>query len=124
MQGGTAMDRKWIAGATTLTIMACSGMSIQAVQAQTPRPGSTMPEKPGGTKGTIKGTEVEGRVRDVKGDQITLDSGMKLTVPKSEAKSNELKAGSKIRVTYEERAGKKVVTSLEVTEGPQSGGTK
>jgi hypothetical protein len=120
------MDRKWIAGAAALAVMVCSGMTVQApgVQAQTTKPGSTMPEKPGGTKGTMKGTEVEGRVRDVKDDQITLDSGMKLTVPKSQAKANELKPGAKIKATYEERAGKRVVTSLEITEGPQSGGTK
>jgi hypothetical protein len=116
------MNRKWITGAIALAVMTCSAMSIPVLsaQAQTTKPG-TMPEKP---RGTMKGAEVEGRVRDVKGDQITLDSGMKLTVPKTEAKSNELKAGSKIKATYEEKGGKKVVTSLENTEGPQSGGTK
>lgn len=62
------MDRKWIAGVAALTVMVCSGITVQAagVQAQTTKPGSTMPEKPGGTKGTMKGTKVEGRVRDVK----------------------------------------------------------
>jgi Cu/Ag efflux protein CusF len=117
-----AMNRKQIAGAIALGVMACSGTSIPVLsaQAQTTKPG-TMPEKP---RGTMKGAEVEGRVRDVKGNQITLDSGMKLTVPKTEAKANELKTGSKIKATYEEKGGQKVVTSLEITEGPQSGGTK
>jgi Cu/Ag efflux protein CusF len=116
------MNRKQIAGAIALGVMACSGTSIPVLsaQAQTTKPG-TMPEKP---RGTMKGAEVEGRVRDVKGNQITLDSGMKLTVPKTEAKANELKTGSKIKATYEEKGGQKVVTSLEITEGPQSGGTK
>src|SRR4030095_4995891 len=117
-----AMNRKWIAGAAALAVMSCSSMSIAVLsaQAQTTKPG-TMPEKP---MGRTKGAEVEGRVRNVKGDQITLDSGMKLTVPKTAAKADELKSGSKIKATYEERSVKKVVTSLEITEGPQSGGTK
>jgi hypothetical protein len=61
--------------------MACSGMSIHAVgtQAQSTKPG-TMP-------GTMKGPEIEGRVRDVRGEQITLNDGTTLTVPKSQASS-------------------------------------
>lgn len=112
------MNRKWIAGAATLAVMSCSGMSIQALgaQAQTTKP-STMP-------GSMKGPEVEGRVRDVRGDQVTLSDGTQLTVPKSQAHLGELKAGSKIKATYEERDGKKIVTSLRVTEGPQAGSTK
>ena len=87
------MNRKWIAGAATLAVMACSGMSIQAVvaQAQSTKPG-TMP-------GTMKGPEVEGRVRDVRGEQVTLSDGTMLTVPKSQAKLGELKAGAKIKAT-------------------------
>jgi Cu/Ag efflux protein CusF len=110
------MNRKWIAGAATFAVMACSGMSIHAVgtQAQSTKPG-TMP-------GTMKGPEIEGRVRDVRGEQITLNDGTTLTVPKSQAKLGELKAGAKIKATYEERDGKKIVTSLQVTEGPQTGG--
>jgi hypothetical protein len=46
-------------GAATLTVLACSGMSIPGAQAQQP----TMQQP-----GTMKGPEVEGRVRDVKGD--------------------------------------------------------
>src|SRR4029450_6916128 len=114
------MNRKWITGAIALAVMTCSAMSIPVLsaQAQTTKPG-TMPEKP---RGTMKGAEGEGRGRDVKGDEITPDSGMKLTVPKTEAKSNELKAGSKIKATYEEKGGKKVGSSLENKEGPQGAG--
>jgi Cu/Ag efflux protein CusF len=45
-------------------------------------------------------------------------------LPKSQAKLGELKAGSKIKATYEERDGQKIVTSLRITEGPQAGSTK
>jgi Cu/Ag efflux protein CusF len=109
------MNRKWIAGAATLAVMACSGMSIQAVGAQAQS--TTQP-------GTMKGPEVEGRVRDVRGNQVTLNDGTTLTVPKNQAKLEELKAGSKIKATYEERNGQKIVTSLRITEGPQAGSTK
>jgi Cu/Ag efflux protein CusF len=109
------MNRKWIAGAATLAVMACSGMSIQAVGAQAQS--TTQP-------GTMKGPEVEGRVRDVRGNQVTLNDGTTLTVPKNQAKLEELKAGSKIKATYEERDGQKIVTSLRITEGPQAGSTK
>jgi hypothetical protein len=47
----------------------------------------------------------------VRGEQITLNDGSTLTVPKSQAK-------------LEERGGKKIVTSLRVTEGPQAGSTQ
>lgn len=109
------MDRKWIAGAATLAVMACSGMSLPA-QAQQP----TMQHP-----GTMKGPEVEGRVRDVRGEQVTLSDGTLLTVPKSQAQKEEIKPGSLIKATYHERDGKKIVTSLRITEGPQAGtGTK
>ncbi len=106
------MNRKWIAGAATFAVMACSGMSLQALGAQAQTTKSD----------TMKGPEVEGRVRDVRGEQITLDDGTMLTVPKNQAKLGELKAGNKIKATYQEREGKKIVTSLQITEGPQTGG--
>ena len=108
------MNRRWIAGAATLAVMACSGMSIQALGAQAQ---STKSD-------TMKGPEVEGRVRDVRGETITLDDGTLLTVPKNQAKMGELKAGNKIKANYQVRDGKKVVTSLQITEGPQAGSTK
>ena len=76
--------------------------------------------KPSTMPGTMKGPEIEGRVVAVKGEQITLDNGTELTVPKSLAQAQELKQGSKIKATYEERDGKKVVNSLQIVVGPQT----
>jgi Cu/Ag efflux protein CusF len=84
-----------------------------AVSVQAQSKPSTMP-------GTMKGPEVEGRVVTVKGEQITLDDGTQLTVPKSQAQAQELKQGAKIKATYEERDGKKVVNSLQIMAGPQT----
>jgi hypothetical protein len=91
--------------------MACSDMSIQAPGAQAQ---STQP-------GTTKGPEVEGRGRDAKGEQVALGDGTTLTVPKSRAELDELEPGAMIKATYEERDGKKIVTSLRINEGPQAG---
>jgi hypothetical protein len=104
------MNRKWIGRAATMAVMACSGMSIQApgVHAQSTK------------SDTMKGPEVEGRVRDIRSETVTLDDGTLLTVPRSQAKLGEMKAGN----TYQERDGKKIVTSLQITEGPQAGSTK
>lgn len=68
----------------------------------------------------MKGPE-EGRVRDVRGEQVTLTDRTELTVPKSQAKTDDLKPGAMIKATYQERNSKKIVTSLRVTEGQQSG---
>ena len=104
------MNRRWIAGVATVAVMTCSGIALQtvSVQAQSTKPG------------TMKGPEVEGRVVTVKGEQITLDNGTELTVPKNQAQAQELKEGTKIKATYEERAGKKVVNSLRIIAGPQT----
>lgn len=84
------MRRSWIAGAATLALLACSGMTLQTVrvEAQT-KPADpmkkdqsdTMMKKPG------KGTEITGQVQDVKGEQVTLSDGTVLTVPKTQAKA-------------------------------------
>jgi Cu/Ag efflux protein CusF len=108
------MDRKWIAGAATLAVMVGSGMTVQAVSVQ------AQSTKPGSMPGTMKGPEIEGRVVTVKGEQVTLDNGTQLTVPKSQAQAQELKQGTKIKATYEERDGKKVVNSLQIVAGPQT----
>jgi hypothetical protein len=56
------MNRKWIGRAATMAVMACSGMSIQApgVHAQSTK------------SDTMKGPEVEGRVRDIRSETVTL----------------------------------------------------
>lgn len=68
----------------------------------------------------MKGTEITGQVQDVKGEHITLADGTVLTVPKTQAKAAEIKTGNKIKATYEEKGGKKVVTSLQIVAGPQT----
>jgi hypothetical protein len=114
--------KPWIAGIAALTLATCAGMTVQAlrVEAQT-KPGDTMKKDDMMKKpGDMKGTEIEGQVKDVKGEQITLSDGTVLTVPKSQAKAAELKTGTKVKATYEERDGRKMVTSLRIMTGPQT----
>ena len=119
------MSRKWIVGAVTVALVGCSGMTLQAVrvEAQT-KPADPMKKDQSDTMmkkpGTMKGTEITGQVQDVKGEQVTLADGTVLTVPKTQAKNAEIKAGNKIKATYEEQGGKKVVTSLQIMAGPQT----
>ena len=89
------MDR----GAATLAVMACSGMSVPGAQPQ--QPTMQHPE-------TTKGPEVEGRVRDVRGAQVTLSDGTLLTVPKSQAQKEKIEPGSMIKATYQERGARRL----------------
>lgn len=52
------------------------------------------------------------RAGTVKGEQIILDNGTELT--------QDLKQGAKIKMTYEEQGGRKVVNSLQIMAGPQA----
>ena len=54
------------------------------------------------------------------GGQTWIANGSQEPVPKNRAKAHEVKQGSKIKATYEEREGKKVVTSLQIVVGPQT----
>jgi Cu/Ag efflux protein CusF len=97
--------------------MICSSLSIQALDA---RAQSKMTNTPS----ALKGQQVVGRVQDVKGDQVTMDDGTLLTVPASQAKPGVLKPGSTIKYTFQQRSGKKVVTSLEITQSPRGTGSR
>jgi hypothetical protein len=78
------MDRRWIAGAAMLVVMACSGMSGPGAQAQQP----TM-QQPG-----VKGSEVEGCVRDVRGEQVTLSNGTRSMIKARPTRSGTARRSS------------------------------
>jgi Cu/Ag efflux protein CusF len=61
--------------------------------------------------------EIQGTIQrvDRATQTLTLDDGTTLTIPNSvKVARNALKQGARIRATYEEQGGKKVVTSLRV----------
>ena len=60
--------------------------------------------------------EVRGMIKDLdpSGRMLTLDDGTQLTIPPSVQLPGGIKEGSIVKASFEERAGEKVVTSLEV----------
>jgi Cu/Ag efflux protein CusF len=60
--------------------------------------------------------EVHGMVKDLdpSGKSLTLDDGTRLTIPPTVQLPGGIKEGSIVKASFEERAGEKVVTSLEI----------
>ena len=58
----------------------------------------------------------EGTVTRVSGNRVTLSDGTQLTVPA--AQKHELRPGASIKTSYEERDGRRIIKSIEVTPGP------
>ena len=61
--------------------------------------------------------EVEGKIQsvDTSDRSIVLDDGTKLSIAEGVA-MEDLKEGAKVKASYEERDGKKVVTAVTVSE--------
>jgi Cu/Ag efflux protein CusF len=69
------------------------------------------------------GHSIEGRVKSVNllHTKLTLEDGTKLTIPKSLKPAKEaLKKGAMVAAEYEEKDGKKVVTSIHLKRMKQS----
>jgi hypothetical protein len=62
--------------------------------------------------------EVEGRIKglDPYRRMLTLEDGTQLTIPPSVRLPEDVKEGTIVKASFEERAGQKVVTSLEVQQ--------
>jgi Cu/Ag efflux protein CusF len=60
--------------------------------------------------------EVRGMIKDLdpSGRMLTLDDGTQLTIPPTVQLPQGIKEGSIVKASFEERAGQKVVTALEV----------
>lgn len=60
--------------------------------------------------------EVRGMIKelDPSGRMLTLDDGTQLTIPSNVQLPGNIKEGAIVRASFEERAGQKVITSLEV----------
>jgi hypothetical protein len=61
------------------------------------------------------GQRVEGTVKSVRGNIVTLEDGTQLSIPSSvKVAKDQLKPGAQISAEYEERAGQKVATSVQI----------
>lgn len=85
--------------------------------------GTSSPSTSGSTSssGSLAGDvkDVRGQIQRVEGNTITLADGTELQLPDNiQVQRDELKAGASVKASYEERAGQKFVTSIEV--GPST----
>ncbi|HEV8306196.1 MAG TPA: DUF1344 domain-containing protein [Methylomirabilota bacterium] len=70
---------------------------------------------------TAWAAEIEGKIKswDAATNMVTLDDGTQLEVPvdiQGQIQRDQLAEGANVKVSYEEKDGKKVVSSLEVTQ--------
>jgi len=94
--------------------------------AQVPQPGA--PKQPCAAKPGAPGAakEVEGTIKavDPAGKMVMLDDGTQLEIPATvKVDRKDLKPGTPVKASYEEKDGKKVVTSIEV-KGEKAGPAK
>jgi hypothetical protein len=61
------------------------------------------------------GQRVEGTIKSVRGNMVTLEDGTQLSIPSSvKVAKDQLKPGAQIVAEYEERAGQKVATAVQI----------
>jgi len=61
------------------------------------------------------GQKVEGTIKSVRGNMVTLEDGTQLSIPSSvKVAKDQLKPGAQITAEYEERAGQKVATVVQI----------
>ena len=88
------------------------GVSTTTAQMKTdPAQPKTMEQK----SDNKMGQRVEGTIKAVNGNMVTLEDGTKLSIPSSvRVAKDQLRPGAQISAEYEERAGQKVATSLQI----------
>jgi len=95
---------------------------VGVTMAQAPKPGAPpgAPAQPCAAPGAEKpgaAKEVEGKITavDPAGKMVMLDDGTQLEIPATvKVDKKALKPGATVKASYEEKDGKKVVTSIDV----------
>jgi len=64
---------------------------------------------------------VEGRIVSLQGNQVMLNDGTTMTIPRNVAQPTEMEQGDTVRLTYEVRNGKKIATSIQFMDRPRDG---
>lgn len=65
--------------------------------------------------------DIEGKIRDVGNERITLEDGTVLFIPKGLAKQADLKIGAAVKAKYQDRNGQKIATAIQVNPAAESG---
>ena len=91
-------------GTTLAQTPVAPSAGVQAPTPQVPPPAKTSQAK-----------QVQGTIKNVVGDTVTLADGTQLTIPASRSgQRDDLKPGMQIKARYEEKGDQKVVTSIQV----------
>ncbi|PYN79857.1 MAG: hypothetical protein DMD96_16230 [Candidatus Rokuibacteriota bacterium] len=100
--------------AVLVAILLTASLSVTGAIAQMPK---TEPAQPKSMeqKSDKMGQKVEGTIKTVRGNMVTLEDGTQLSIPSSVKVSKaQLKPGAQISAEYEEKAGQKVATSVQI----------
>ena len=103
------MIRVLAVGAAVL-LMASFGATLANAQMKTDPAQPRM-----GQKSDRMSQRVEGTIKSVRGNVVTLEDGTELSIPSAvKVAKDQLKPGAQITAEYEERAGQKVAKSVEI----------
>ena len=61
---------------------------------------------------------IEGRIVSLQGNQVMLNNGTVVTIPRDVAQPTEIEQGDTIRLNYEVRNGQNVATSIQMMDRP------
>jgi hypothetical protein len=61
---------------------------------------------------------IEGRIVSLQGNQVMLNNGTMVTIPRDVAQPTEVDQGDTVRLTYEVRNGQNVATSIQMMDRP------
>ena len=106
--------------AVLVAILLTASLSITGAIAQMPKTEPAQPKsmdqpKSMEQKSDKMGQKVEGTIKTVRGNMVTLEDGTQLSIPSSVKVSKaQLKPGAQISAEYEEKAGQKVATSVQI----------
>jgi hypothetical protein len=95
-----------IAVVLAVLMLVSLGVAGTAMAQAKPDPAQPKMEKMGQT--------VQGTIKSVRGNLVTLEDGTQLSIPSSVKVTGQLKPGAQISAEYEERAGQKIAKSVQV----------
>lgn len=108
---------RFLAFAVALVMAALLGVSGGMAQSKMDQPKDQKTDMKMDKKSSDMAQKIEGKIKTVSmnGAMVTLEDGTKLTIPKSVmVPKGQLKPGAMISAEYQDKAGKKVATSVEI----------
>lgn len=97
--------------AVLIAVLLTASLGVSGATAQM----RTDPTTPMGRTPDKMGQKVEGTIKAVQGNMVTLEDGTQISIPTSvRVPKEQLRPGVQISAEYEERSGQKVATSVQI----------